>query len=155
MARTAVNHDYSLRSNEVAALQQEIRHAHDSLQSCFREMETVLARPSFDASALTSVRLKLASLRLTRGPLIMRVAQALAGKVTREEAEMLAQLRVSHQQLLKTATAHTGKWTLEAIGANWPRYCGETRELMNQWVKKAEREQQLVYPLVRRCAEAA
>lgn len=116
-------------------------------------MEEVLARPTFDAGALTSVRLKLAGLRLTRGPLITRVFQTLAGVVTEDEAQILEQLRTSHQRLLQTATAHTRKWTLEAIGANWSRYRDETRMLMNQWIKKAEHEQQLVYPLVRRCTQ--
>ena len=116
-------------------------------------MEAVLAKPAFDASALTSVRLKLAGLRLTRGPLIMRVAQALVGKVTEKEAETLAELQLSHQRLLQSATAHTGKWTLEAIGANWPQYRDETREQMRNWLRKAELEQRLVYPLVGRCAD--
>lgn len=118
-------------------------------------MDEVLAQPSFDAGALTSIRLKLAGLRLTRGPLITRVFQVLAGVVSEEEAEILEQLRSSHQRLLQTATAHTRKWTLEAIGANWSRYRDETRVLMNQWVKKSEQEQQIVYPLVRRCTERA
>lgn len=153
MPSTAVNQIRSLRANEAAALQQEMREAHESLRSCFRAMEEVLARPTFDAGALTSVRLKLAGLRLTRGPLITRVFQTLAGVVTEDEAQILEQLRTSHQRLLQTATAHTRKWTLEAIGANWSRYRDETRVLMNQWIKKAEHEQRLVYPLVRRCTQ--
>jgi len=118
-------------------------------------MEDVLAKPAFDAHALTSVRLKLAGLRLTRGPLIMRVAQALAGKVTEKEAETLVELRLSHQRLLQSATAHTSRWTLEAIEANWTQYRDETRQQMSQWIRKAELEQRLVYPLVGRCAEDA
>jgi len=140
-------------SDKPTRLQQEILAAHESLQACFREMEEVLAKPVFDASALTSIRLKLAGLRLTRGPLIMRVAQALVGKVTDKEAEMLAELRLSHQRLLQSATAHTSRWTLEAIAANWPHYRDETRVLMRQWVRKAELEQRLVYPLVGRCTD--
>lgn len=153
MPSNAVNQDHSLRSNEAAALQQEMRQAHESMRSCFRAMEEVLAQPTFDAGALTSVRLKLAGLRLTRGPLITRVFQTLAGVVSEEEAEILEQLRLSHQRLLQAATAHTRKWTLEAIGANWSHYRDETRVLMSQWMKKAEHEQRLVYPLVRRCTK--
>jgi hypothetical protein len=144
-----------LRADEAAALEREIRHAHESLHVCLREMEQVLARPAFDAGALTSVRLKLAGLRLTRGPLITRVAEALSGSLSRDEEILLEQLRSSHQRLLQTATAHTGKWTLEAIGLNWVQYRDETRDLMRRWMIKAEREQRLVYPLVRRCARAA
>lgn len=151
----AVQRVENLRSREANTLQREIEQAHESLRSCFREMEQVLARPKLDAGALTSVRLKLAGLRLTRGPLITRVGDALSGSVTTEEAVMLEDLKASHQRLLQTATAHTARWTLEAIAADWSQYRDETRELMRQWMKKAEREQRLVYPLVRRWAEAA
>jgi len=151
----AVQRVESLRSREANTLQREIEQAHESLRSCFREMEQVLARPRLDAGALTSVRLKLAGLRLTRGPLITRVGDALSGSVTTEEEVLLEDLKASHQRLLQTATAHTARWTLEAIAANWSQYRDETRELMRQWMKKAEREQRLVYPLVRRWAEAA
>ena len=151
----AVQRVENLRSREAKTLQREIEQAHESLRSCFREMEQVLARPRLDAGALTSVRLKLAGLRLTRGPLITRVGDALSGSVTTEEEVLLEDLKASHQRLLQTATAHTARWTLEAIAADWSQYRDETRELMRQWMKKAEREQRLVYPLVRRWAEAA
>ena len=82
MQHSVVKKSESLRACEANALQHEIREAHGAMQSCFREMERVLASSSFDAGALTSVRLKLASIRLTRGPLIMRVAEVLAGNVT-------------------------------------------------------------------------
>ena len=141
----------SLPSGGSASLERDIREAHASLQACFRQMEEVLARPEFDATALTTVRLKLAGLRLTRGPLITRVALGLAGKLTKEEAAMLAELRSSHLSLLQTATAHTSKWTIDAIVSNWPEYRRETRNLMQRWVAKSEREQRLVCPLVRRC----
>ncbi len=153
MPNVAAKQVNSLRSSEASSLLREIEQAHQSMQSCFREMEQVLARPTFDAGALTSVRLKLAGIRLTRGPLITRVADVLAGNVTQQEDAMLEELRSSHQRLLQTATAHTARWTLEAIAMNWTQYRDETRQLMRQWVRKAEREQRLVYPLVKRCAE--
>ena len=155
MPNIAVKRVESLRSSEAHSLLREIEQAHQSMQGCFREMEQVLSRPTFDAGALTSVRLKLAGIRLTRGPLITRVADVLAGNVTQQEDAMLEELRSSHQRLLQTATAHTAKWTLEAIAMNWTQYRDETRHLMRQWVKKAEREQRLVYPLVKRCAARA
>jgi hypothetical protein len=134
-------------------LQREICDAHQLLQGCFEEMETVLAQPVFNATALTSVRLKLAGIRLTRGPLIMKTAQLLAENITESEAAMLEQLRSSHQHLLQTATMHTSKWTLAAIKGDWVQYRRETRELMRKWIAKADREQRLVSPLVQRCAE--
>ena len=151
MRSAAAKQTDCLQSSGALSLERDIREAHETLRACFREMEEVLARPDFDSTALTTVRLKLAGLRLTRGPLITRVAVALAGKVTNEEAAVLAELRSSHQSLLQKATAHTGKWKIDMIASNWPQYRRETRDLMHRWVAKAEREQLLVCPLVRRC----
>jgi hypothetical protein len=144
--------DHSSR-REANALLVELREASESLQVCFGELDKILARPALDASALTSVRLKLAGIRLTRGPLITRVSELLSGKVSPAEEATLAELRSSHHRLLQVATAHTSKWTLEAIARNWDQYRRDTRELMRQWIKKAEREQRLVYPLVERCRD--
>jgi len=138
------------RASEAVALLGELRAAHESLQACFRDLEKVLAEPSFDATALVSVRLRLAGLRLTRGPLITKLSEFLVGNVTPSEEGMLAELRSSHVSLLQKATAHTGKWTLDAIATDWERYRTETREMVGRWAEKAEREQRLVYPLVQR-----
>jgi DNA repair ATPase RecN len=138
--------------SEASEVLHGLREAQESLEACFAELEGVLDRPEFDGGALTSVRLKLAGIRLTRGPLIIRVAELLAGQVSQAEEAVLQQLRESHHRLLKTATVHTSKWTLDAIAKDWPEYRRETRELMRKWVSKAQQEQRLIYPLVRRCA---
>ena len=140
------------QTSEANAILRELRETQESLEACFKELEAVLCRPDFDGTALTSVRLKLAGLRLTRGPLITKVADLLAGQVTPAEDAMLEELRASHHRLLKTATVHTSKWTLDAIASDWTEYRRETRELMRKWVRKAQQEQRLVYPLVQRCA---
>lgn len=144
-----------LRTSGADALLLELRQAHASTQSCFREMDQILAKREFDATGLTSVRLKLAGIRLSRGPLINKVVEFLSGKVTPQEEAMLTEFRSSHQRLLQTATTHTSKWTLDAIATNWAQYRAESRELMRQWQAKVEREQRLFYPLVQRCAGRA
>lgn len=143
------------RAREANALLSELRDAHEKLRSCFRELDNVLAEPTFDACALVSIRLRLAGLRLTRGPLITKLSDFLVGNVTPAEEGMLAELRASHVSLLQKATAHTGKWTLDAIASDWERYRAETRELVGGWAEKAEREQRLVYPLVERWVTAS
>jgi hypothetical protein len=137
---------------EANALSRDLREAHQSLQACFDELEKILALPALDPGALTSVRLKLAGFRLTRGPLIARVSDLLSGSLSATEEAMLEQLHASHYALLQSATKHTAKWTLEAISKNWSAYRDDTRELVRKWSAKAEREQRLVYPLVKRCA---
>lgn len=138
---------------EASALLRELRQAHESVKDCLQELDKVLARPTLDPGALTSIRLRLAGTRLTRGPLVTRVAAVLAGNVSKEEAAIVQDLRCSHQRLLQIATTHTAKWTLEAISSNWSDYRSETRELVRKWQAKAEREQRLVHPLIERCAQ--
>lgn len=138
-------------SNEAEAVLRELRQTAESLKACLAQLEKVLAQPALDASALISVRLKLAGLRLTRGPLINRVHDLLSGRVTEAQELMLDQSRASHHSLLQTATKHTANWTLEAISKNWPEYRRETRQLMREWVAKATREERLVYPLIQNC----
>ena len=133
-------------------LLRDLHDAGESLRACLDELEQVLARPQFDAGALTSIRLKLAGLRLTRGPLVIKVFDLLSGNVTEAERAIVAELRSSHWQSLRAATEHTAKWTLEAIAKNWIGYRRETRKLMSEWLAKAEREQRLLYPLMRKCA---
>jgi hypothetical protein len=141
------------RTSEAAAILRELNQAQASLDECFVELDRVLAQPRLDAGALTSVRLKLAGIRLTRGPLITRVADFLASRVTRAEEAMLEELKASHHRILATATAHTAKWTLQAIAADWDTYRRETRDLVRQWALKAMRDERLVHPLVQRCGE--
>lgn len=143
------------RVKEAVALLEELRDAHESLRTCFRQLDKVLAEPAFDAPPLVAVRLKLAGIRMTRGPLITKLSDFLVGNVSPREEGMLAELRSSHVALLQKATAHTGRWTLDAIASDWERYRAETRELVSGWAEKAEREQMLVYPLVQRWADAA
>lgn len=130
-------------------LLREIDEATSTLNACLGELEEVLKQPEFDASALTSVRLKLAGIRLTRGPLITRLSDFLAGRVSESEQTALDELRNSHQLILQAATAHTARWTLDAISKDWLNYRQETRVLVNRWRAKSNQDAQLIYPLIK------
>ena len=144
--------DNELQVLEARRLLPELRDTAESLQRYLAELESVLAKPSFDAAALTSVRLKLAGLRLTRGPLVVRVHDLLSGNVGEREDRLLAELRDSHLRLLKAATAHTARWSLAAIEEDWEEYRAQTRNLMRSWITKANHEQRLIIPLVQMIA---
>ena len=138
------------RFDLASILLREIDEATSTLDACLSDLEKVLERPSFDAGALTSVRLRLAGIRLTRGPLIMRVSDFLAGHVTEAEQASLDELRMSHQRILQMATAHTAKWTLDAISTDWITYRRETRTLVDRWRAKANHDEQLIYPMIKK-----
>lgn len=152
MPRVALECPDYLRGREASVLLRELHDAHDAVRQCLRDLDKVLAGQSLDASALTSVRLRLAGVRLTRGPLITRASEFLSGHVTAAEKAMLENLRSSHLELLQAATIHTAKWTLESISRNWTQYRRETRDLVRKWEAKAEHEQRFVHPLIERCA---
>jgi hypothetical protein len=138
--------------NLASALLREINEASSTLKACLGELDKVLAQPALDASALTSVRLKLAGIRLTRGPLIMRLSDFLASRVTATERAALDELKMSHQRILQAATVHTAKWTLDAISSNWLTYRRETRALVSRWRAKSDEDAQLIYPLIKKAA---
>lgn len=129
-------------------LLREINEATSTLNLCLAQLEEVLARPEFDAGALTSVRLKLAGIRLTRGPLITRISDFLAGRISAAEQAALDDLKASHQRILQAATMHTAKWTLDAISGDWLTYRRETRALVSRWRAKSDKDAELVYPLI-------
>ena len=73
---------------EAHAHLREIREVHEALQVCFSDLEKVLSARALNPGALTSVRLKLAGIRLSRGPLITRIATLLQGNVTEAEERL-------------------------------------------------------------------
>jgi len=130
-------------------LLREIDEATDTLNACLNELGEVLAQPTLDAGALTSVRLRLAGIRLTRGPLITRVSDFLAGRVTEADQAIIDELRISHQRILQAATSHIAKWSLDAISRDWLNYRQETRALVSRWQVKSDRDARLIYPLLK------
>lgn len=138
------------RSSPASALLDELQSTYAELGKCMDQLQQLLDQPTPDLVRLTTVRLRLAHLRLTRGPLVDKIAQCLAGKLSSSEAAALQEMRSAHQCLLEAATAHTGKWTLDAVRANWPEYRRATREVARRWLERAKADQQLLYPLVKK-----
>lgn len=141
------------RVTDARALLRDWDDAVRELAGCFGELEKILARPGPEPAALTSVRLRIAGLRLSRGSLASDVSTLLSGSLSDADEAMLQDLHRSHRTMLQIAAAHTGKWTLAAIAGNWAEYRRATRELILRWVAKVERERRLLYPLVQQCAE--
>lgn len=139
-----------IRNTPAAALLDELQSTYAELGNCMDQLHQVLDQPTPDLARLTTIRLRLAHLRLTRGPLMDKIAKCVAGKINASEAPALQEMRSAHQRLLEAATAHTGKWTLDAVKANWPEYRRATREVARRWLERAKADQQLLYPLVKK-----
>lgn len=131
------------------ALMLELQTAYDELRRCIAELTDVLDLPEPNRARLTSVRLKIATLRLARGPLVGKIAACLDGKTNSSEAELLRRLRTEHDEMLRNAAAHTSKWSLEAIDLDWAGYRAATRQLLRCWMEKMNWEQEVIYPLLK------
>lgn len=68
------------------ALMLELQTAYDELRRCIAELTDVLDLPEPNRARLTSVRLKIATLRLARGPLVGKIAACVVGKANSSEA---------------------------------------------------------------------
>lgn len=136
-------------SEAAAALLLELASAYGDLRESVIDLEQLLSRPNFDRARLISIRLRIADLRLARGPLVAKIAAHLAGRVTESQAAQLREFRVSHEAMLQAATAHTNEWSLDAIEANWTEYRTVTAEIARRWMEKVKAEQKVIYPLLR------
>lgn len=138
------------RLSPSAALLDELQSTFAELVECMDQLQQLLDQPTPDLARLTTVRLRLAHLRLTRGPLMDRISRCVAGKINASEEAALQQMRAAHQQMLEAASAHTGKWTLDAVKANWPEYRRATRDVARRWLERAKADQQLLYPMIKK-----
>lgn len=137
-------------SEPAAALLLELVSAYGDLRESLVELEQLLTKPTFDRVGLTSIRLRIAELRLARGPLVGKIAAHLAGKVSESQSAQLREFRESHEAMLNAAAAHTNKWSMDAIDANWTEYRAATTEIARRWMEKIKAEQRVIYPLLRR-----
>lgn len=128
----------------------EVERAYDEFRQCMVELGKVLAQPHVDRARLTTIRLKIAQLRLARGALVSKVSAQLADKASSAELAQLKRMRESHDQMLRAAAAHTAKWTLDAVDANWAQYKAATRQIAQLWTEKMKTDQEFICSLLRR-----
>jgi len=130
----------------------ELESAYQDVRSYIAELAQLLDQPQADRLRLTSVRLRLAQLRLTHGAAVGHAYRILATNADGAEQSEIKEMQLSHQRLLQAAAAHTGKWTFDAVEADWAGYRQATRTIVRCWLAKMESERQLLYPLLERKA---
>lgn len=131
------------------SLLEELQGGYSEVFDCIGELQQILSNPQLERGRLTTVRLKLAQLRLSHVTLVSEVSAFLDGKVEGQKLSELASSKLGHVKLLRTAAEHTNKWPLDAVEINWPQYGLETRILLKCWVEKINRDRDLLYPLLR------
>lgn len=135
-----------------AALLAEIESTYGELQECMDVLHQLLDQPGPHLAQLAAVRLRLAHLRLSRGPLMNRICRWLEGKVSAPDLAALHEIRNAHQKLLEVASDHTSRWSLDAVNANWPEYRRVSRDVARRWLERAHSDQEVLFPLLRKYA---
>lgn len=136
-------------SESIAArLLAELERAYDDVKSYMAELAQLLDLSQPDRTRLTTVRLKLAQLRLVQGAAVGRVYRHLIANSDETDRSELEEMQSNHQRLLHAASAHTTKWTLDAVEADWPQYQNATRTIVHFWLEEMNAERHQLYPLL-------
>lgn len=112
------------------------------------ELLELLDLPQLERARLTTVRLRLAQLRLVQGAAVGRIYKHLIASSDEAHANELKEMQANHLILLSMASAHTTKWTLDAIEAHWPEYIKATRAIVHLGIKKTNAERKSLYALI-------
>lgn len=142
----------SATGNVAAQLLAELERAYDDVKIYLGELAELLDLPQLDRARLTTVRLKLAQLRLVQGAVVGRIYRHLIANTDETEQDKLREMHSDHSRLLNAASVHTTKWTVEAVEADWPRYQSATRAIVHLGLEKMNAEHQKLQSLLKRRA---
>ena len=127
----------------------ELERAYDDVKSYIAELAQLLELSQPDRARLTTVRLKLAQLRLVQGAAVSQIYRHLIANSDETDRHGLEEMRSNHQRLLQAGFAHTTKWTLDVVEADWPQYQNATRMFVDFWLEKMNAERDQLYPLLK------
>lgn len=150
MRATAAQTTKKIESSSAVLLIEELHSTYAELADYLAELQQLLRQPRPNLARLITIRLRLAHLRLARGPLVDRVSRCLVGKLDGPEEAVVREMRSVHQQMLQAAAAHTGRWTLQAVEANWSEYRRITQQIAECWLERSKADQQLLYRLLKK-----
>jgi len=138
-----------------ARLLSELENAYDNVRSYMVELGQVLDQSRPDRARLTTVRLKLAQLRLVQAAAVGRACKHLMADSDAVEQSELEEVQLKHEHLLKQAAAHTATWTLDIVDANWAQFQQATRSIVGRWREKTNVERNILYPLLKKRLNSA
>lgn len=130
----------------------ELERAYADVKIYMVELAEVLDLPQLDRARLTTVRLKLAQLRLVQGGAVGRIYRHLIANSDETHRNELEEMHSNHLGMLNMTSAHTTKWTLDAIEAEWPEYVKAARAIVHFGLEKMNAEQKTLISLLKRDA---
>lgn len=122
---------------------------HDDLREAIAELAAVVRNPSLDEAALSASRLKLVKLSSTRHALLVCTIFPKLNDVSAVEAARIADLALENIQIRSCSSDHIGRWTMNAIRADWPGYQRASAEMRVSMLKRIDREAMILYPILK------
>ncbi|MFW2829926.1 hypothetical protein [Sphingomonas sp. ID0503] len=118
--------------------------AHAELRRLIDAIEAETARPLPDIAGLTSVRMKLTQASRRRTALVDEIVRRNRVAASAEQRAHLETLWTDLQQARMISAGHIGRWTVQAIKADWPGYCAASADLRIRMRAQIDREAALL-----------
>ena len=126
----------------------KLHEAHAKLLSAIGDLARLTRGALPDEEQLVEVRWQVSEASLIRRLLWGRIHAYLAEHANTDVEPLLRELQDADMQLIRISTEHVGKWTSEAIAADWPGYCRASKAMRGKLIDGVKREKRLLYPIL-------
>jgi hypothetical protein len=126
----------------------ELQDAHSTLLSAIEELAKLTSGPLPDGQLITDVRWRVSQASLVRRLLWGRILAYLSEHGGDDIESELLDLQAADMHLIRASTEHVGKWTADAVMADWPSYCRASGVMRGKMIEAIGREKQLLYPIL-------
>ena len=121
---------------------------HEDLLRAMAEMANAAQPDSPNLHKCTTARWKLSKANRARRDLWEKVHLHLQCKVSRQDAEILKRLEDANAELRRASRIHIGRWSAEALGADWQGYCQASRIIRWKIMALVRHERQDLMPIL-------
>ena len=121
---------------------------HADLLGAMAVMDSVTRAVLADRDLVSNARWRLSHASLRRRMLWGRVYRHLSPRVGPSDAAALNRIQAIDFALQQQSAAHVGKWTADAVEANWDGYCEASRAIRWKMDAYIAAERRVVHPLL-------
>ena len=133
-----------------AALQTGLEAAHQRVELCIRDLETLTEQANLDGVLISSARMRIGQANFARRRLVSDACAHLALFLSPAETHSLRQLQTDDLETFRLTSRHIHDWTAQAIKVDWHGYCQAFRTLRTRVRAAIGAEKRMLYPLLRR-----
>ena len=126
----------------------DLEAVHEDLLRAMAELANAAQPDSPDPHRCITARWKLSKANRARRDLWEKVQSHLRGKVSRQDAEVLKQLAEANAELRRASGLHIGRWSADAVAADWEGYCRASREIRWKIMSLVRHERRDLMPIV-------